>query len=113
MQLHEKLKIVEAEGAWLGNLGNAYAALGDVHKAIEFYEQALVIAREIGDRQGEGADLGNLGNLLLPIWVMRAKPLNSMNRHWLLTVKLATEVVKAMSWQPWESLLRWAIIQGN
>ncbi|MFH0982870.1 MAG: tetratricopeptide repeat protein, partial [Planctomycetota bacterium] len=30
--------------------------------AIEFYEQDLVIAREIGDRRGEGAALGNLGN---------------------------------------------------
>ncbi len=45
----------------LGNLGIAYAALGDAGKAIEYYEQALVIAREIGDRRGEGAALGNLG----------------------------------------------------
>lgn len=30
-------------------------------KAIEYYEQALSISREIGDRRGEGADLGNLG----------------------------------------------------
>jgi len=43
----------------------AYADLGDVdnvHKAIELYEQRLVIAREIGDRRGEGNALGNLGN---------------------------------------------------
>jgi tetratricopeptide (TPR) repeat protein len=32
-----------------------------VNKAIGDYEQALVIAREIGDRQGEGTDLANLG----------------------------------------------------
>jgi tetratricopeptide (TPR) repeat protein len=31
-------------------------------KAIEYYEQALAIAREIEYRQGEGVDLGNLGN---------------------------------------------------
>jgi tetratricopeptide (TPR) repeat protein len=30
-----------------------------VRKAIEFYEQALVIRREIGDRRGEGNDLWN------------------------------------------------------
>ena len=42
---------------------NAYADLGETHKAIEFHEQALVIDREIGDRRrGEGQDLGNLGN---------------------------------------------------
>ncbi len=33
-----------------------------MEKAIEYHEQALVIAREIGDRRGEGNDLGNLGN---------------------------------------------------
>jgi tetratricopeptide (TPR) repeat protein len=49
------------EGAHLGNLGNAYAALGDVRQAIGYYEQALEIAREIGDRRMEGNALGNLG----------------------------------------------------
>ncbi|MFY9645456.1 MAG: tetratricopeptide repeat protein, partial [Terriglobales bacterium] len=29
---------------------------------IEYHEQALQIDREIGDRRGEGAALGNLGN---------------------------------------------------
>lgn len=50
------------EGSWLTSRGLAYAALGQVEKAIEYYEQALSIDREIGDRRGEGADLGNLGN---------------------------------------------------
>jgi len=36
--------------------------LGEVRRAIEYYEQALAIFREIGDRRGEGNDLGNLGN---------------------------------------------------
>jgi tetratricopeptide (TPR) repeat protein len=35
--------------------------LGETHRAIEFYEQALPIDREIGYRRGEGAALGNLG----------------------------------------------------
>jgi len=52
------------EGAALGNLGNAYATLGEARKAIEFYEQALAIAQEIGDRRNEGNWLGNLGNAL-------------------------------------------------
>ena len=33
-----------------------------MEEAIGYYEQALAIAREIGDRRGEGTDLGNLGN---------------------------------------------------
>ncbi len=51
----------QGEGADLGNLGLAYSDLGQVEKAIEYYEQALVIFKKIGDRRGEGADLGNLG----------------------------------------------------
>ena len=50
-----------AEGVHLGNLGNAYADLGEPHKAIEYHEQALVIDREMGDRRREGVILGNLG----------------------------------------------------
>ena len=50
------------EGAWLGNLGNAYFSLGQVQRAIEFHQQALEIARETGDRRSEGAGLGNLGS---------------------------------------------------
>ena len=49
------------EGADLGNLGNAYADLGDAKKAIEFYERRIGIAREIGDRRGEGNALYNMG----------------------------------------------------
>jgi tetratricopeptide (TPR) repeat protein len=50
------------EGAALGNLGGAYQALGEAHRAIGCFEQCLVIAQEMGDRRGEGAALGNLGN---------------------------------------------------
>jgi tetratricopeptide (TPR) repeat protein len=36
-----------------GNLGIAYADLGEPRRAIELYERQLEIARELGDRQGE------------------------------------------------------------
>jgi len=48
-------------GSLLGTVGLAYWRLAQVDLAIGYYEQALVIDREIGDRRGEGADLGNLG----------------------------------------------------
>jgi len=51
----------------LGNLGNAYAALGEVRKAIEYYEQHREIAREIGDRRGEANALYNWGNELVKL----------------------------------------------
>jgi tetratricopeptide (TPR) repeat protein len=46
----------------LGNLGRAYHYyLGQVKQAINLYEQALSIACEIDDSQGEGVWLGSLG----------------------------------------------------
>ena len=50
------------EGAHLGNLGLAYADLGETPRAIEYNEQALAIARETGNQRGEGDALTNLGN---------------------------------------------------
>jgi tetratricopeptide (TPR) repeat protein len=50
-----------AEGVHLGNLGLAYADLGEMRRAVEFYEQHLNIARETSNRHGEGQALGNLG----------------------------------------------------
>ena len=43
-----------AEGGHLCNLGNAYVQLGEDRLAIEYYEQSVVIAREIGNQRGEG-----------------------------------------------------------
>jgi tetratricopeptide (TPR) repeat protein/3',5'-cyclic AMP phosphodiesterase CpdA len=60
-----------AEGVHLGNIGNAYAELGAIGKAIEYHEQALAISNEIGDRLGEGALLGNLGNAYVRLGEMR------------------------------------------
>ncbi len=45
----------------IGYLGNVYRNLGEVRKAIEYYEKALKTAQEIGDKRGEGTWLGNLG----------------------------------------------------
>ena len=50
------------EGAVLGELGSHWLRTGEVRKAIEHYEQALTISREICDRRGEGGNLGNLGS---------------------------------------------------
>ncbi len=44
----------QGEATSLGNLGNAYNSLGQYQQAIDFHQQSLEIAWEIGDRQGEG-----------------------------------------------------------
>jgi len=49
------------EGYALGNLGIAYAELGETKRAIQYHEQDLTIERELGDRRGESNALGNLG----------------------------------------------------
>jgi len=51
----------EGEVSILGNLGNAYADLGETQLAIQFFEQALPIAQELSIRRAEGGLLGNLG----------------------------------------------------
>ncbi|MGA2426313.1 MAG: tetratricopeptide repeat protein, partial [Terriglobales bacterium] len=48
------------EGNALGNLGSTYQSLGEYRRAIEYHEQSLRIAREIGDRQVEGIVLWNM-----------------------------------------------------
>lgn len=46
----------------LGELGSAYAYLGEMDKAIACQERALLIARRTNDRVNEGVWLTNLGN---------------------------------------------------
>lgn len=46
----------------LGELGSAYAYLGEMEKAIDCQERALLIARRYRDRVNEGVWLTNLGN---------------------------------------------------
>jgi len=44
-----------------GNLGCTYRSLGDFSQAIKYHTQDLAIAKEVGDRAGEGSANGNLG----------------------------------------------------
>ncbi|MGP1385348.1 MAG: CHAT domain-containing protein, partial [Thainema sp.] len=48
----------------LGNIGNVNGLLGNYPTALDYYEQNLVITREIGDRVTEAKTLGNIGRLL-------------------------------------------------
>jgi len=50
-----------ATGRVYGNIGNACESQGDFSQAIEYHAQDLSIAKEVGDRAGEGAAYGNLG----------------------------------------------------
>jgi CHAT domain-containing protein/Tfp pilus assembly protein PilF len=50
------------EQGWsLNAIGEAYDALGEGQKALDFYDQALPLQRSIGDRDGEAATLNDIG----------------------------------------------------
>jgi tetratricopeptide (TPR) repeat protein len=51
----------ERMGNLLGATGLAHFQFGDMEKAIEYLNQALLIHRQTGNRHGEGTDLGTLG----------------------------------------------------
>jgi predicted ATPase len=53
----------ELELKALNNLAMVYRATGQPGKALELYEQALPIRREVGDRAGEAATLNNLAGV--------------------------------------------------
>ena len=90
----EQLEDKASEGVHLGNLGLAYAALGETRKAIEFYEKHMEIAREIGDRRGEGAALGNLGVAYANLGETRKAIEFYEKRLLIIGVKLATGAAK-------------------
>ena len=60
--LSELSKDDEISGYLMGSLGILYNQIASYKKAIKYHKKALVISKEIGDRQGEGKRLGNLGN---------------------------------------------------
>lgn len=51
----------ELEHDILNKMGMVYRATGEPDKALELYEQALSITREVGDRADEGIILNNMG----------------------------------------------------
>ena len=50
------------QAATLSNLGIAYQKTGDLSKAIEYFEQAMALSREMGDRKAEATINSNLGS---------------------------------------------------
>jgi tetratricopeptide (TPR) repeat protein len=66
VELHERLRAKLSDPqlkiSSVGNLGSAYYRMGQLRKAIACYQQALENAREMKERQAEGALLGNLGS---------------------------------------------------
>ena len=64
-RIHGRITDPALNAAHLGNLGLCHYSLGDYRQAIDLHTQALAIARDIGNRQGEGAAAGQPGALPL------------------------------------------------
>ena len=60
-RLQGKIKDLNLRRASVGNLGTAHYSMGQYPQAIGCYEEALRIAREKKDHDGEGIFLGSLG----------------------------------------------------
>jgi tetratricopeptide (TPR) repeat protein len=54
-------KSQDDERAFLISLGISHGELGELRKAIDYFEQSLNMSREAGDRIGEASNLSNLG----------------------------------------------------
>jgi len=68
-------------GGAYANLGISYKSLGDFRTAIEYHEKDLNIAKEIGDRAGEGRALQN-SVFLINRWDISKKPLSIIKNVW-------------------------------
>ena len=60
-RIHGRITDPALNASHLSSLGICHLSLGEYRRAIDLHTQALAIARETGDRQGEGVELGNLG----------------------------------------------------
>ncbi len=49
------------EATTLNNIGGVYNDLGEKHKALAYFDQALPLLRQVGDKGGEATTLNNIG----------------------------------------------------
>lgn len=62
LTITEELKDVAGEGRAVGNLGNAYTAIGEYAEAIQYHRRRLQIANDSNDSAARARACGNLGN---------------------------------------------------
>jgi len=61
--LLEKVRDKEEKANILTELGGIFYHLGEINKALKYYEKALKLDKELGSKEGIAADLGNIGNV--------------------------------------------------
>jgi len=63
LRMARKKQDKKLEAAFRGSIGNVYRNQGKLEQALESYEAALTIFKEIGNPQGQANALGNIGNV--------------------------------------------------
>ena len=53
----------DTQARMLNNIGGVYQSLGEMEYALGYYEQALPLFRQAGDRSGEATTLNNIGGI--------------------------------------------------
>ncbi|MCP4428517.1 MAG: tetratricopeptide repeat protein, partial [Chloroflexi bacterium] len=63
LEIAQANDLKQDQGTLLNNLGGVYRGLGQPEKALQYFNEALPIIREVGDRMGEATTLNNLGEI--------------------------------------------------
>ncbi len=79
---HDELKV-----KCLQNLAEAYDNLAQAQRSLDYYEEALSLAQQIGARQNEGAILGQMGNALADLGELKAA-----SQHYQQALDIAREI---------------------
>ena len=98
-RIHGRITDPALNAAHLSNLGNCHYSLGEYERAIDLHTQALAIARDIGDRQGEGAGWATWGSAATA-WASTSGPSTCTPRRWPSPATSATARARAPAGQP-------------
>ncbi|MBN2056925.1 tetratricopeptide repeat protein, partial [bacterium] len=63
----ERVGDVGGQAATLNNIGSVHSALGDKQQALEYYQRALKLLHQVGDRFNSVTILLNIGLLLFEL----------------------------------------------
>ena len=111
-RIHGRITDPALNAAHLSSLGNCRFRLGEYERAIDLYTQALAIARDTGDRQGEGASWATWGSAATA-WASTSGPSTCTPRRWPSSATSATARSRAPRWATWGSATTaWASTSG-
>ena len=101
-RIHGQITDPDLNAVHLASLGLCHYRLGDYRQAIDLHTQALAIARDTGDRQGEGSAWATWG-AATSAWAITGRPSTCTPRPWPSPATSATARARPCSWATWGS----------